>query len=280
MNRTLFFFFWLSTSSIVVLTYADDMELTFRIEIMKDSIVVGEPLIVKCWLINNSRKTVEICGECGTAALVYGNLDFYLSPKAKTVTPYTYKIGKHVLAPIRSLFTLDPYDSTYWYNLLWLENFQLNKKELGGRSFCIFATAGFLVDKSQQDLKTLTSAIDYFVVVSLPVIEKEIFNEWTSYADEYFSYGDRIPYAKDAKKFHDLCIKIAKSDSRLAYYAHYIASTLGFADRKTQLLFLEKYPNTPLAEMLEFGLNKEEAMKKYPRYIETRYLLEKSRQKK
>ena len=269
MTKKLILCFCLVASEAVVFAQQEDVSMSLRLEAINDTIFISEPLIIRCWLVNNEKSTARIFGRWGVNALIFGGLDFFLSTESDSLTKHDYRLGVNASTFTQYSIAVAPDDSIYWYNLLWLPNFRMSQlgKEL--RVVLIRGEYGFCTDESYRDARSIISEGESFVVIPGPEAEIGFPQEWMGYAREYFAFGDNMLSTETFKAFLALCEKIAKSDSRLSYYARYIPFTLyGVkSDSLNMMDFINKYPNTPLSEILEFSCDKKRATAKYPRNI-------------
>ncbi|MGQ9702867.1 MAG: hypothetical protein ACUVQT_10530 [bacterium] len=237
----------------------------FRIEIYQDSIYVGEPIIIKYWLVNRNNVPIKVWDKTCVSLITYGYADFYLISENGDTSRY----GIGICNDSRQLPSLDlpPSDSMYWYIMLSWYNFVWTKSNnyLPGQ-YRINGLYYLTVKDKIKDsflFPELKSNTLTFFATGIPDSERSIYDEWIPLTREYFWYGERFKDRWVRQDYNELCKRVAESKSRFARYAHYIyCKTTG--DKKEMQKFLERYPAGPLSELIEFMFNPAEACKKYP----------------
>ncbi len=224
-------------------------DLVYEIEITKDTIYIGEPIIVKCRLINNSDSAMKIFDYCGEALLSYGYSRFYLY-SSNDEKEYEYGVFSHASLLRHSYFSLDPHDSVYFYTILcWDGN--------DGFTYFKYDRAKPGLYKLRSTYFKIESNVDSFYADTMPIEEKQIYKQAGPIIDEFWGF----PYGTEretTKKILEIFPSIIKRKSILSPFCHYILWYKSFDDEsKAESLveeFFKKYPNSPLGEKLMFDL--------------------------
>lgn len=251
--------------------------LIYKIDVVKDTIYIGEPIIVKCKLINEGSREVEILAYCGEDLLTYDYSAFYLH-NPNNNKEYKYGVFEHAdlfASPRR--FLLAPKDSIYFYTILcWDGN--------NGFTYLKYDNPDPGFYKIRSTYLKLESNVDSFYADTILTEEKEIFEQVVPIIDEFWGwpYGTERETTKKILETFPSVIK--KEKSILAPFCHYMLWWKSFDDEpQVESLadeFFKKYPNSPLSEKLAFDLYRYyawhkkdiekgktivlEALKKYP----------------
>ncbi len=266
-NKVKFSFFWII---FLVVSMYGETRITpvpqFRIEIWQDTIYLGEPILIKCWLINNNEIPVKIWNKHSRGLLIFGCVDFYLFYPKNDTARYDVGINAEMgsLLPGKEIL---PFDSIYWHSILGWHNF--------ARSKVIWYQPGefkikgvYYLSIKDEDSNSLLyfgleSNVASFVAVQIPDSEKAIYDEWIPLTREYFWWGERFRDRWVREDYNELCKRVSETKSRFAAYAHYIYCK-STGDKKAMREFLDKYPVGPLSELIEFMLDPDKARQKFP----------------
>ncbi len=237
----------------------------FRLEIWRDSVYIDEPLIFKCWLINNSIMPIKVWDRGPIGLLTTGSIDFYLITAGGDTHRYT--MGIDDFSRQMPSLEIPPNDSMYWYSVLSWHNFVCTSvRNLSPGQFRIFARYGLTIKDPATDsirFPIIRSNEVWIIAGEIPDSERVIYDEWIPLTHDYFWWGERFERIWVRDDYNELCKQVADMKSRFAIYAHYIYCK-STGDKKEMQKFLERYPGTPLAEMIEFLLDVDKAQKKYP----------------
>lgn len=253
------------TILLIVLSNSQPLLPSFRIEIWQDTIYLGEPIMLKCWLVNNNNLPIKVWKEGPVGLLYTGNIVFYFISVSKDTS--WYAVGIHDF--IRRLPDLEilPGDSIYWYSLLGWHNFARSKTLKFQPGEFKIKGAYYLSVKSESFdsllFSILESNVASYVAVQMPDSERIIYEEWIPLTREYFWWGERFRDRWVRQDYNELCKNVAETKSRFAQYAHYIYCK-STGDRKAMQEFLNKYPAGPLSELVEFMFNPDEARQRFP----------------
>uniref|UniRef100_A0A7V1EJ70 Uncharacterized protein n=1 Tax=candidate division WOR-3 bacterium TaxID=2052148 RepID=A0A7V1EJ70_UNCW3 len=239
--------FYLVLAALQYMVYGENT-LTYRIELTKDTIYFGEPIIVKCKLINRSERKVPIFSYPGTALLTFGYTNFYLSSPSN-YKDYKYGVYLHSNLLVHSdSFTLDTRDSVYYYTILsWIGFTYLKYNNLKQGWYKIRST-----------YFSLESNVDSFYADALPAKEKEIFEEIGAIVDTFWVWpeGGWPPMRDKIRKVFPNIIKQEKSV--FSPFCYYMLWRMVFNDEsKAEFLaeeFFKLYPDSPLTEKFAFDL--------------------------
>ncbi|MGB9721999.1 MAG: hypothetical protein ACPL28_11050 [bacterium] len=244
---------------------AQSLLVNFRLEIWKDTVYIGEPIILKCWLVNNNDLAVKVWREGPTGLLYIGAIDFYLTSSGRDTSRYAVGI-KDFTRQMPSL-DISPRDSIYWYSMLCWNNFARSEKLLyQAGEYEIIGRYTLIAKDAAADTLLFFEIIsnkNIFFATEIPDSEKAIYNELIPLTREYFWWGERFDKTWTRKDYNDLCKRVADTKSRFAIYAHYIYCK-STGDKNEMQKFLQRYPKGPLSELVEFMLNPIEAKVKYP----------------
>jgi len=233
--------------SIFNVLFAQDT-LTYRIEIMKDTVYIEEPIIIKCRLINNSGRSVRTYSYPSTSLLSFGYNRFFLIDSYAS-REYRYGVYSHELLLVRSdTFLLAPQDSVYYYTILsWSGFVSLNQDGLKPGYYRIKA-----------EYFSLNSNVDSFYAMQLPVEERVIFDKVGSLIDEYWSWPEACSSGTKDRIREIMPDVIKNSSSVFTPFCYYMLWRMSFSDddMANSLVdeFLKLYPDSPLAEKFTFDL--------------------------
>jgi len=259
------FLFFLSTLLIVFIYGENRINNVphFRIEIGQDTIYLGEPIVLRCWLINNNNLPIKIWKEGAIGLLISGRIAFYLISPQKDTSPYA--IGIH--DNLRGLPNLEilPFDSIYWYSILGWHNFVRSKVIRYPPGVFEIKGAYYLNIKDSDSLlcSVLESNVASFTAIQIPDSEWVIYDEWIPHTREYFWWGERFRNRWVRPDYNEICKRVAETKSKFAPYAHYIYCK-STGNKKAMQEFLDKYPVGPLSELIEFMLDPDKARQKFP----------------
>lgn len=245
---------------------AQPFSVNFRIEIWKDTIYIGDPIILKCWVINDNSAAVKVWHRGPLGLLANGNVDYYLISHQNDTSYYGINIED--FSRQSPELEIASKDSFYWYSLLSWHNFHFHSNKVSQFSsgfYRIIAKYYLPIECDTGDYSEIVIQSNEvsFYAIEETVFEQEIFNKWISLTKEYFLWGERFETTWTRKDYNELCKWVAETKSRFAMYAHYIYCK-STGDKKAMRKFLDKYPGTPLTELVEFMYNPEEAKRKYP----------------
>uniref|UniRef100_A0A7V3VUM2 Uncharacterized protein n=1 Tax=candidate division WOR-3 bacterium TaxID=2052148 RepID=A0A7V3VUM2_UNCW3 len=236
----------------------------FRIEIWRDTLCIEEPMVLKCWLVNNNNVPIKVWDKMAISLITYGYVNFYLISKKDTTQ---YKIGIHDNSRQLPSFEIPAKDSLYWYSILSWHNFVYTPiRNLSPGQFKIYGEYMLTVKDILADsfcFPVIQSNEVSFYAVGIPDSERTIYDEWIPLTHDYFWWGERFDRCWVRKDYNEICKRVAETKSRFALYAHYIYCK-STGDKKAMQEFLSKYPQGPLSEMIEFMLDRDKARKKYP----------------
>lgn len=245
--------------------YGETILPVLRIENAYNSLFCGEPIMLKCWLINRNNTNVKVWDIISQSLIQSGLIHFNLiTPTADTIN-YRIGIKSHMINT--PTFVIPPKDSLYWYTALNWNNFLNNgNHSIKPGDYIIYAIYSYKRSDSLDlhfpyiPLKSNTITL---VCTNLPDSERSIWNEWIPLTNEYYNWGERFRGSWVRKDYNDLCKKIAYKKSRFAIYAHFIyCKTTG--DTTETRKFTNIYNQTSFNEILEFIINRDAAKLKYP----------------
>ena len=251
--------------------------ITYRIEVMGDTIYIGEPIIVRCKLINNSDHDMAILAYHGPSLLRFDFSQFYLYDQ-NNEKEYEYGVWVHTsLIRPPDKFLLAPKDSVYYYIVL----------SWGGFLFLKYEEVTPEYYKIRSTYLSSESNVDSFYAEIMPANEKALFEQVGTLVDEFWSWPEGGGSESNDEIRKQLPKIIEKKKSVIipfCYYMYYMLWRTKFVDEsKLESYvkeFFESYPDSPLAEKFAFDLyryyawykkdiNKGksivlEALKKYP----------------
>lgn len=225
--------------------------LIYKIEVMKDTIYIGEPITVRCKLINECDRDVAILAYQCPSLLEFDFTGFHLYDPSND-REYEYGVWVHTsLIRPPDKFLLAPKDSVYYY--------------------IIFSWGGFLFLK-YEDVKpgyyrirstylSLESNVDSFYAEIMPANEKSVFEQVGTLVDEFWSWpqGGRSETSDKILKILPKIIKEQKSV--LIPFCYYILWKESLASRADESKitfyadeFFKRYLNSPLMEKFTFDL--------------------------
>lgn len=254
--------------------------LVFKISLQRDTIFLGEPLILTSTLINKSTKPIDITTfsyyETGLTLFwpsgehkFYGKGILYLR-----VAPWVGKFSTK----------LSPMDSIYWRELLWLENFGSleSLEDFAAGRYRIIGTYNYdmtFADKhtirkrifihSVRVINRLADSIS-FILAHSPELIKTIkpiheylknFFYWdgNSVDDIRRERRGKVSSGALADYLYQYLLKIKLSDSLFITFADYllpaVTNLINYRKKKSISLaddFIEKYPDSPLSEEMAF----------------------------
>lgn len=236
-----------------------------KIETTKDTIFIGEPLVVKCMLVNKGTKDAKLYAMTYQDLLSYDRLDFFLQVPDKDCE-YIYEPYLHVtpvnLAP---QFLLQPQDSIYFYALLswsgYLSGFVCRSDTLYDYLKYDELKQGFYKIKSTYHLPELSliSNTNSFYAVPLPPNEGEIFAKTGYLIDKFFGWPHDVEVGYYQTIIDTFSQYRGTENSVIAQFCHYILAycvpllnRVGLNRMSACESFLRKHQNTPLAEQIEF----------------------------
>jgi hypothetical protein len=249
--------------------------LVLKISLQKDTIWIGEPLIVTSTLINKSSKPIEIMPidahsitECGIAGFML------VEPSGER---NFYHIGIHIdrVGPIAGFNNkkLLPSDSIYWRKLYWLENFGAPESLEGfapGRYRIIGTYLYYMYFIDKHAIRNRLSDSISFILSYNPKLIKVIkpireylknFFWWDGhFIDAVYKKGKRIVSGESlAECLYQYLLKIRRLKSSFILYADYllptIASLIKYRRKRALILadeFMKKYQGSPLSEEMAF----------------------------
>ncbi len=245
--------------TIAWLQIANSNNLVFRIDVTKDTILLGEPLMIKCILLNKGHQEKKIWYGSVGGLLSSGCLGFNLYVPNKDYE-YKYDVYMHVISGGSPGFHLPPQDSIYFYTLLsWTGNmsgFFCPAESGNGQLVYDELEKGYYRIKSKYFLPgiQLTSNVDSFIGEIMPHNEKQLYEQAGDLINSYIGH----PYNIEQEGYDEINEKfpnyIQQTDLVMGQYCHYIlafcspsSTRIGYCES-----FLKKYPNTPLSEPIAF----------------------------
>jgi len=245
-------------------TFGD--ELRYTINIVEDTVLIGEPIIVKCEITNTGSKATEIYASGSTCLLQSGKVEFHLHIPG-TNREYRYHVYENftIANPVPE-FILQANESIYFYiTLCW-------SGALGGWSFREDTMYDHLTleklepgnyrieSRYSAAHKLLISNQDSCYAVNVPEDEAEVFGKIGNLIDKYYNWPEHL-VRDDRPRALEIFPGVIEGNSVFAYYCHYILCEISFLkehmDQNTLTIaddFLRKYPHTPLTEKLSFDL--------------------------
>lgn len=255
----------ISVAFIILLIEGQSYLPIFRLEMPQDSIYIEEPMVLKCWLVNDNDVPVKVWDEGPVGLLYTGGIDFYLTSAVKDT--FRYAVGIDDFTRRMPSLEIKAHDSIYWYSLLGWHNFiRTPIRNVFPGQFKIFSRYNLTVKNAMTDsfsFPVIQSNEISFTAIGIPDSEQTIYDEWIPLTHEYFWWGERFENRWVRPDYNELCKRVAESKSRFARYAHYIYCK-STGDKKEMQKFLKRYPSGPLSELIEFMRNPDEARKKYP----------------
>jgi len=233
------------------LAFAADT-LTYKIEIMKDTIYIGEPIIVRCQLINESTRDIAILAYHSAALLSFDFVEFYLYDQNNDIE-YKYGVNVHT-SSLKSPneFLLASKDSVYYYTILsWNSNdgfIQLKYSEV---------EPGFY--KIRSTYLSVESNADSFYAATMPAEEKMVFEQVGTLVDKFWSWPEGGWPPMSARILETFPELIEKEKTVLIPFCHYMLWRESLINDEPNVeslaeQFFEYYPNTPLAEKFAFDM--------------------------
>ncbi|MEO0227627.1 MAG: hypothetical protein ABIL70_06215 [candidate division WOR-3 bacterium] len=248
-------------------------QFTFDLELEKDSIIEGEPIIVSCHIVNHSSKIARIIFPPlnRKEALHYYTINFYVKEDtiAYIYAPYVHAdIG---IEPAQEKLLL-PGDTMFLNGILYPDNFWSYKERkrvaLLPNIYKLWARIHLGVKfypRPARDLRIVSDSVKFSIKAS-SIKEKQELNTISPYLREFFGYCEEtdIPDSSRNAAYPKLD-KIRKTDSYLAPYAEFVYIGLLAFDKDREKLdkgiieaqrFLKKHTSSILGEEMEFLLAK------------------------
>lgn len=239
--------FYLVLTGLQYIVYGADT-LIYRIELTKDTIYFGEPIIIKCKLINKREEKIPILSYPGNALLTYDYVRFYVyDPNNHKEHKYSTFVHYDLLVHLDS-FTIGKRDSVYYHTILsWIGFTDLKYNDLKPGWYKIKST-----------YFSTESNVDSFYADTLPVEEKKIFEQIGAIVDTFWVWpeGGWPPMRDKIRKAVPNIIKQKKSV--FTPFCYYMLWRMVFADEsKAEFLaeeFFKLYSDSPLIEKFAFDL--------------------------
>jgi len=275
------------TFSCLLGLHAQHGNLVLRIMVPKQKIYIGEPILVKCILVNNGIEQSKVYCAPYEPLLTAGVLEYTLNIPNHT-EDFKYRVRRHVLGSQPPDFTLGSSDSIYWYAVLnwynwnWGTAFKkfdyLHDLTTGEYQLrCVY----YLPSENLSKVWQISSNVTRFSTTKMPKQELENFKEAQEFLDQYLGYPGNMNTEVYEKAHSVLPDIIDKDTSITAEYSHYILAYISPLSSRIDVCksFLQKYANTSLAEEMEFWLARayigigeeevtrkafEEAMRRFP----------------
>lgn len=251
-------FYLLTTWSCLYLVYGHPPNLKFCLQLTKDTIFIGEPMIIKCMLINNSGKPINVYGAPSRPLLTCGKLSFSLNLPGDD-REFWYGVGYLVLTENKPPnFVLSPHDSIYWYSILnWRDwSYRIQKKDVANLPIGTYRIKAeyFLDSDDLSQHWRISSNVDSFYAEPMLESESEKYNEICQVLNNYFIFIIGRDECRMIQENFPKYLEI--KNSIIAQFCHYILAMSSPLPKRIAFCksFLEKYPNTPLAEEIEFCL--------------------------
>ncbi len=270
--------------------YAQSDNLALRLEITKDTVFIGEPMVIKCVLINRGTEVCKVYGAPSDPLLSCGVLDFILSIPNR-FEEYQYRVCVSVLVNSPPSFILEPQDSFYWFSILNWRNWTYTSKKFDYLrdlpiGYYQIKAIYFLASEDLTRRWQITSNIDSFYTIKMPARELKIFREIRNSIDDILGFCAPTEPNKQSRKIFRKFMNV--KNSIIAQFCHYLLAYSSTLPERIDICesFLERYPNTPLAEEIEFwlarayvGIGREDiskdayrrALEKYPDNIKGYY---------
>lgn len=239
------------------LLYAQEPCLSLRLEVTKDTVFIGEPMLIKCMIINTGDEMLKVYGAPSRPLLTCGGLAFYLTlPCSKQ--KFRYGVGYMVLSSQRPTFILESHDSIYWYSILnWRDwTYEIQKKDVSNLPNGTYKISAeyFLFAEDLTKRWIISSNIDSLYAKPMPDDEAQIYDNVQQAMNNYLIF---IVGKDEYRTIQEIFPKyVNTSNAVLAMYCHYLLAMSSTLPRRIDLCksFLMNYPNTTLAEEVEFYL--------------------------
>jgi len=245
--------------------------LVLKISLQRDTIRLGEPLILTSTLINKSSKSIDI-------STFFSDYGIGLTLLCPSGDKKLYRVGisySRIATSIAGLNTikLAPMDSIYWRKLYWLENFGapesledfapgwyriigtylyyisfIDKHSISNR---ISDSTSFILTYNSQLIKTIKPIREYL----------NNFFWWDGHflADMRRKQRGIVSGEALADCLYQYLLKIRRLNSPFILYADYllptIVSLIKYRKKRAIILadeFMKKYPSSPLSEEMAF----------------------------
>jgi hypothetical protein len=242
--------------------HAKAIDLDFRLDVLDSVIAIGEPITVKCVLINKGIEACKIYCSPYEPLLSTATLSFtlFLPNSDDSFQYWTYR---HVPSCRMPDFVLPSKDSIYWYTILNWKNWTwyntdnnfdyLNDLPLGD-----YTLVG-MYHSPLNDLDSIShilSNTDQFAAVKLSSEEFTTFKYTQEFIDHYFGYPGNMK-TQIYEKMHQVLPKyIDKKTNAITEYCHYLLAFASTLPSRIDICksFLSRYTNSHLAEDIEFWL--------------------------
>jgi len=243
--------FCLVFTGLLCVVSSQDM-LSYRIETTKDTILFGEPIIVKCKLANTGNTDIAIFSYPGAALLTYDYAAFYLNDR-NNQREYKYGVFTHASIITHSdTFILKAKDSVYYYTVL----------SWDGKDGFVHLEYENLIPgyyRIRSTYLSLESNVDSFYATSMSAEDQAIFERVGMIVDEFWSWPENTQKQETRKEIlNNFPQLIEEQESVLSPFCHYMLWRIVFSEqsRAEDLAdrFFRRYANSPLSEKLAFDL--------------------------
>jgi hypothetical protein len=252
-----------------------NISLVLKIYLQKDTVCLGEPLILTSTLINKSSKPIVIRAEPADGFQEIGLVGQTLvDPSGKS---QGYRIGIHAssLWPLLKMQkkSLPPGDSIYWRKLLWLENFDpsvnledfaLGQYQIIGKYYHEFDDESMHIrQKIFCDSISFVLAYQSNLIVAIKPIRSELKNLfwYDGIAIDAIEKNNKVIVSRTARaeNFFKHLLKIRNLDTPFTIYADYLLPAIAEKTKKREKEaltmaeeFMKKYASSPLGEEMAF----------------------------
>ncbi len=247
-------------------------QFVYRLKMEKYILLEGEPLLIRCVLVNHSQTPAKIilAPTDRIEALEYHNIVYEVSRANGSVCGYFMRIHSDIASRKEQERLLKPGDTVCINGILWPDNF-FNLKErkivsLSPDSYVVFSRIYLGTKFLPKPARTLFIHSDTARFIIEPVLRKEELTKIRPFMAEFFGYGEENTVSDSCREFaYSVLDEIRKSGSYLAPYADFVyIGMLAFDGDRGKLdkgiieanKFIKKYKGSMLGEEMEYLLVK------------------------
>ncbi len=256
------------------LDLADPEQLNYQIKMEKENLWEGEPLCVRCILINHSTKAAKIIMPANdrNELLYFARISYSVSNNADSLSLYFRNLHCDVSPRPKHEKLIMAGDTLYINGILSPDNFfNIKKREiitLRPGSYTLFSRIFLGTKFIPEPPRALLIYSDTAKFIIKPIVAKEKSRllKIRPFMKEFFGYGEEMGVSDSCRNLaYPVLDEIKRTDSYLAPYADFVhISMLAFDGDKNKLAsgireakrFIKKYQGSILGEEMEFLLVK------------------------
>ncbi len=251
------------------------LNLSLRISIQRDTIWIGEPILMTAVLINKSSEPIYILPASADAMQIYGIVGQILVEQGGNRRAYKIGIQSSIAYPLPKSMSekIMSGDSIYWRKLLWLENFgsPINLEDFSSGLYKIIYRYFYATRENNMQIvrETISDSIS-FILAQNPIITQSIHPIRDYLKNLFWWNGGSIDGIWDkgkciisrhtrAESLYQFLMKIKNINTPFTIYAEYLLPTVAglTSNRKVEAValadtFMKKYQGSFLDEEMAF----------------------------